>query len=314
MQFLGVDFTESFSKIASDTSTMILIKLLKLYYADSGCSAELFLVMVDKRHCLSVNRICTKNRDHHTSLSFACLVFRSFMFGRGKLSKVLLYRVFRDVVISFEATRARALAQDKLRRKEREAAEATAEGQRATSERDDRITEHLERPASRPCYMESGRDTAPLFATSTATATAMFTATSTTPGIATAVTITASSAPLREGTTHRRISYPTLTPWSASAVLVITVFKLIRLKGGCDLFILNLVFIWLDSLVFVFNSSRLTFQRIYFRPKSYSSNHIFSQALRSHTLIRVSFEIFQHWNRGIFHNSENWIWVWQKTF
>ena len=120
---------------------------------------------------------------------------------------MLLYRVFRDVVISFEATRARALEKDKLRRKEREAAEATAEGQCATSERDDGITEHLKRPASRPGYMESGRDTAPLFATSTDTSTAMVTATSTTPGIATAVTITASSAPLCEGTTHRCISY-----------------------------------------------------------------------------------------------------------
>ena len=129
--------------------------------------------------------------------------------------------------MGFEAKRARALAQDKLRRKERESAEAAAEGQRATSERDDGITEHLERPASRTRYMESGRDTAPLFATSTATSTATFTATSTTPGIATAVTITTSSAPLREGTAHRHISYPTLAPSSASAVLVITVFELI---------------------------------------------------------------------------------------
>ena len=56
---------------------------------------------VDKRHRLYVNRICTKNWDHHPSLSFACLVFQSFLFGRGKLSKGLLYRVFRDVVISF---------------------------------------------------------------------------------------------------------------------------------------------------------------------------------------------------------------------
>ena len=63
---------------------------------------------------------------------------------------MLLYRVFRDVVISFEATHARAMAQDKLRRKEREAAEATAEGQRATSERDDGITKHLENPLHGP--------------------------------------------------------------------------------------------------------------------------------------------------------------------
>ena len=144
---------------------------------------------------------------------------------------MLLYRVFRDVVISFEATRARALAQDKLRRKEREAAEATAEVQRATLDRDDGITEHLERHALQLRYMESGTDTAPLFATST------------TPGIATAVRITASSAPLHEGTTHRRISYPTLAPSSASAVSVVTVFELIRLKGGCDLIRLDLVLI-----------------------------------------------------------------------
>ena len=125
--------------------------------------------------------------------------------------------VFRDVVVSFEATRARALAQDKLRKKEREVADATAEVDRATLERDDGIAEHLERPASRPRYMESGTDTAPLYDTSTST--------STTPGIATAVTITASSAPLREGTAHRHISYPTLAPSSASAVSLVTVFR-----------------------------------------------------------------------------------------
>ena len=50
--------------------------------------------------------------------------------------------------------------------------------------------------------MESCTDTALLYATSTVI--------STTPFIATAVTITASIAPLREGTAHRRISYPTL--------------------------------------------------------------------------------------------------------
>ena len=129
----------------------------------------------------------------------------------------MLYRVFRDVVERFEATRARALAQDKLQKKEREVAEAAAEVERATSERDDRIIEHLERPASRPRYMEYSTDTAPLYATSAAT--------STTPGIATAVTITASSAPLREGTAHRRIIYPMLSPSSASAVSVVTVFR-----------------------------------------------------------------------------------------
>ena len=50
---------------------------------------------------------------------------------------------------------------------EREVAEATAEVERATSECDDGITENLERPASRPRYMESGTDTAPLYVTST---------------------------------------------------------------------------------------------------------------------------------------------------
>ena len=41
MQVLGVDFTESFSPVASDTSTRILI-VLTLYYGDNVCIAELF--------------------------------------------------------------------------------------------------------------------------------------------------------------------------------------------------------------------------------------------------------------------------------
>ena len=46
-----------------------------------------------------------------------------------------------------------------------------------------------------------------------------------TPGIATAVTITASRAPLSEGTAHRRIIYQTLAPSSASAVSVVKFFR-----------------------------------------------------------------------------------------
>ena len=85
-----------------------------------------------------------------------------------------------------------------------------SEVEQPTSERDDGIS------ASRPLYMESCTDFL-LYGTSTAT--------STTPCIATAVTTTASIAPLREGTAHRRISYPTLTPSSSSAVSLGTVFR-----------------------------------------------------------------------------------------
>ena len=85
-----------------------------------------------------------------------------------------------------------------------------SEVEQPTSERDDGIS------ASRPLYMESCTDFL-LYGTSTAT--------STTPCIATAVTTTASIAPLREGTAHRRISYPTLTPSSSSAVSLVTVFS-----------------------------------------------------------------------------------------
>ena len=40
MQFPGVEFTDSFSLVASDTSTSILIGFT-LYYEDDGCIAEL---------------------------------------------------------------------------------------------------------------------------------------------------------------------------------------------------------------------------------------------------------------------------------
>ena len=40
MQVPGVDFTESFSQVTSDTSTRIVIGLT-LYYEDYGCIAEL---------------------------------------------------------------------------------------------------------------------------------------------------------------------------------------------------------------------------------------------------------------------------------
>ena len=40
MPFLGVDFTDSFSPVASETSTRILI-VLNLYYEDDACITEL---------------------------------------------------------------------------------------------------------------------------------------------------------------------------------------------------------------------------------------------------------------------------------
>ena len=122
----------------------------------SPTSIANILVMLDKQHRLSVNRICTKNLDHHPS-------------------------------------------------------QKSSELHRSVTTESPNI---LERPASRPRYMEFCTDFL-LYATSTTT--------STTPCIATAVTITASIAPLREGTAHRRISYPTLTPSSASAVSLVTV-------------------------------------------------------------------------------------------
>ena len=72
-------------------------------------------------------------------------------------------------------------------------------------------------PPSWPRYMESCPDTALIYAT----------ATSTTPFISSAVTSTASNAPLRQDTAHRRISYRTLSPSLASAVYLVTVFNLI---------------------------------------------------------------------------------------
>ena len=78
-------------------------------------------------------------------------------------------------------------------------------------------------PATCPCYMESCPDTALLYAT------AMSTSTSTNPCIAAIVTITAITALICQDPARRRISYPTLALSSASAVLLVPVFNLIRL-------------------------------------------------------------------------------------
>ena len=81
------------------------------------------------------------------------------------------------------------------------------------------------------------------------------------------------------------------------------------------------VSIWLDSIC-GFDLTRLVFF-FFFRFNSRSTylfltqviqfKSYFNQASGSPTLTRVSLKYFQHWNRGIFHNSDNWIWVWQKN-
>ena len=92
------------------------------------------------------------------------------------------------------------------------------------------------------------------------------------------------------------------TPWSASLAsecsLVtgfdlnwLTIFDLIRLTCFPP------DSIWLTSNVFVFNLShtiRITIQ----------------SGFREYHIGQGFFEIFQHWNHGIFHNSYNWNWVW----
>ena len=132
----------------------------------------------------------------------------------------MLYRVIRDVLVSFLYLKQHApvhwrkTSSVKTREKWQRLRQKLSKLHRSVKTESPNI---LERPTSRTCYMESGMDTALLYAMSTAT--------STTPGIATAVTITASTATLREGTAHRRIIYPTLSPSSESVVSLVTVFR-----------------------------------------------------------------------------------------
>ena len=142
-------------------------------------------------------------------------------------------------------------------------------------------------PPPRPRYMKSCPDTALLYATALSTSTAI----STTPCISAAAMITASTAPLRQDIAHRHISYPTLSPSSASAVSLVTVFNLIwltifgliRLNYGFNLIRLTCLFdsIRLTSNVFIFDPSH----KILITPQSgFTESHI-GQGV---------FEIFQH--------------------
>ena len=70
------------------------------------------------------------------------------------------------------------------------------------------------------------------------------------------------------------------------------------------------VSVWLDSLVF-FDFIWLTSNVFIFSP-----SHIIR--ITPHSGFREShigqgvFEIFQHWNCGVFHNSDDWNWVWRE--
>ena len=134
------------------------------------------------------------------------------------------------------------------------------------------------------------------------------TTTSTTLCITAVGTITASTSPLRQEPTHCHISYLTLVFSSASAVSLVTFFNLIWLtifcliRLNCGFYLSRLTSfsdsIWLMCNVFVFGSRHTIW--------------ITSQSgLREYHIGQGVFKIFQHWNRGILHNSDHWIWVWR---
>ena len=136
--------------------------------------------------------------------------------------------------------------------------------------------------------MESYPDTSLLYAA----------ATSTTPCISAAVTITASTALLRQETAHFRIRYPMLSPTSAAVYLVtafdlirLMIFDLIRLDWGFDLIRLTCGF-ELTRRTF-FNLIRLTFNVFIFDPSHAILIKLQSYFRESHIGQGV-FEIFQH--------------------
>ena len=144
------------------------------------------------------------------------------------------------------------------------------------------------------------------------------TATSKTPCISSAITINVSTALLRQESAHLHIRYPTLALSLASAVLLVTAFSLIRLTVFVFI-IFNWGFVWLysivvlvllDSLVF-FNSIQLTFNVFIFDP-SHTIWITLQSGFREPHIWQGVFEIFQYWNREIFHNYDNWIWVWRE--
>ena len=148
-------------------------------------------------------------------------------------------------------------------------------------------------PASRPRYVESCLDTALLNAMSTSTSTA--------PCISAAVTITAITAPQRQEPAQCRIRYSTIAPSSA---FIVTCWQ--PFLAGFD----SIVFDFIRLNCF-FNSIRLTFNVFIFD----LSNTIwltFQSGFRELHIGKVVSRIFQHWNHGIYHNSDNWNWVWQK--
>ena len=123
----------------------------------------------------------------------------------------------------------------------------------------------------------------------------------------------------KQGTAVWRYRPPSHQLYNASPVIGIRIFGGQSFSSWFDS---SVVEIWLDSICgfdltrltcFVFRLESTHVQRIYFRPKSHSSNHIFQPGVRESHIDQGVFEIFQHWNRGIFHNSENWIWVWREN-
>ena len=70
------------------------------------------------------------------------------------------------------------------------------------------------------------------------------------------------------------------------------------------------VSIWLDSLVFV-DSIRLTSNVFIFDP-SHIIRITLQSGFRESHIGQGVFEISQLWNRGIFHNSDNWNWFWRE--
>ena len=69
--------------------------------------------------------------------------------------------------------------------------------------------------------------------------------------------------------------------------------------------------IWLDSIGFFPGSIRLTTNTFIFNP-----NHIIripsQSGFREYHIGQGVFEIPQHWNCGIFHNYDNWNYVWRE--